>query len=301
MKTIVKSYKLKVLTGLLFWAIALASRPVYAQNLLQVATKSIEKSVGNPVVRTLHINAEKADIELVAWEKPDISIVLELSSKHPDKAVAVSDLNKFQYIAERSGKDYFLRNYILLKEGEAKPVSNLKARYVIHLPAGCGVDLKNTFGNIILKGLNNNLSLKADFCTTTLVDIQGKGLLATRFGDLNGKEISGTYSFGSDHTNLRLEQISGAIKLDAVYGNIDIFPSTGLNSLTIQSKKTVVTLLAKNWQNFNYNVNGAYTTMKLPNGFKWRKNTADFKEAFFDRKQIANVQINSEFGDLTIR
>ncbi|WP_229253983.1 hypothetical protein [Dyadobacter sp. NIV53] len=270
-----------VFAGPLVCVMALASNPVYAQNILQVATKSIEKSVGNPVVRTLYIHAEKADIELVAWDKPEISIVLELSSKHPDKTIAVSDLNKFQYIAERNGKDYFLRNYILLKDGESKPVSNLKARYIIHLPAGCGVDMKNTFGSIILKGLTNNLSLKADFCTTTLVDIQGKGLLATTFGELKGKEISGAFSFESDHTNLRLEQISGAIKMDAVYGNVDIFPTTGLSSLTIKSKKAVITLLAKNWQQFNYDVNGAYTTMKLPNGFKWRKNTADFKEAFF--------------------
>jgi len=294
-------YELEVFTVFLTWIIVVTNTPVYSQNMLQVATKSVEKSIGNPAVRTLHISAEKADIELVAWDKPEISVVLELSSKHPDKATAVSDLNKFQYIAERSGKDYFLRNYILLKEGENKPVSNLKARYVIHLPAACAVDVKNTFGTILLKGLNNNLSLKADFCTTTLVDIQGKGMLATRFGDLKGKEISGSFSFASDHTNLRLEQISGAIKMDAVYGNVEIYPSIGLNSLTIQSKKAVITLLAKNWQLFDYNINGAYTTMKLPNGFKWKKNTADFKEAFFDRKQIANVQINTEFGDLTIK
>lgn len=296
-----KVYEWMVVAGLLIWAILLAGVSVNAQNMLQVATKSIEKSVGSPAVHTLHINAEKADIELVAWEKPDISIVLELSSRHPDKAAAVADLSKFQYIAERSGKDYFVRNYVLLKEGENKPVSNLKARYVIHLPAGCGVELKNTFGSIILKGLTNNLSLKADFCTTTLIDIQGKGMLATKFGDLKGTAISGTFSFDSDHTNLRLDQISGIIKMDALYGNVDIIPSTGLNSLTIQSKKAVITLLTKKWQQFDYNVNGAYTTMKLPNGFKWRKNTADFKEAFFDQKQIAHVQIQSEFGYLTIK
>jgi len=288
-------------TFLLLWLVSHGTISALAQGTLQVATKTVEKTIGTPAVRTLHINAEKAEIELVAWEKPEIQIVLELSSRHPNKATATTDLGKFQYLADRNGKDYYLRNYILLKEGDSKPLSNLKARYTIHLPASCEIDLKNSFGTILLKGLTNNLQLKADFCTTTISNLQGKGFLATTFGELKGNEITGSFSFSSDHTNLRLERIGGAIKMDALYGNVEIYPSPGLTSLAIQSKKTVVTLLTKNWQQFDYNINGAYTTMKLPNGFKWKRNTSDFKDAFFSKNQLANVQINSEFGDLTIK
>ena len=274
---------------------------IQAQDVLQVATKTLEKTIGAPAIRTLHINAEKADIELVAWDKSEISIVLKLSSRHSDRTIATTDLAKFLYIADRSGKDYFLRNYILLKEGEAKPTSNLKAHYVIYLPPSCAIDLKNTFGTISMKGLTNNLQLKADFCTTSISDLQGKGFLQTTFGELKGNDVSGSFSFSSDHTNLRLERIGGAIKMDAVYGNVEIYPSPGLTSLAIQSKKTVVTLLAKNWQQFNYTINGAYTVMKLPNGFKWKRNTTDFKDAFFSKNQLTNVHINTEFGNLTIK
>lgn len=293
--------KLPFLTVLLFWISSGGLSQVLAQGTLQVATKTFEKTVGTPAIRTLHINAEKADIELIAWDKPEISVLLELSSRHPDKVTATTDLGKVQYVADRSGRDYFLRNYILLQEGESKPLSNLKARYTIHLPSSCAVDLKNTFGTILLKGLNNNIKLKADFCTTSLLNLRGKGVLGTTFGELKGDEISGTFSFSSDHTNLRLERIGGEIRMDALYGNVEIIPSSGLTSLAIQSKKAMVSLLAKNWQQFDYTINGAYTTMKLPNGFKWKRNTVDFKDAFFSKNQLANVQINTEFGNLTIR
>jgi len=272
-----------------------------AQNVLQVATKAIEKTVALPAIRTLHINAEKADIELVAWDKTEISIVMELSARHPDKATATTDLAKIQYVADRSGKDYFLRNYILLKEGESKPLSNLKAKYTIHLPASCAIDLKNTFGTIHMKGLTNRLKLNADFCTTSLSNLKGEGLLETTFGELKGAEIAGTFSFTSDHTNLRLENIGGSISMKATYGNVEIVPSSGLSSLAIQSRKALVTLLSKNWQQFDYDINGAYTIMKLPGGFKWKRNTADFKDAFFSKNQLANVQIKTEFGNLTIK
>nr|WP_295932495.1 hypothetical protein [uncultured Dyadobacter sp.] len=294
-----KPHWLNLLTALLCWV--MLPSPASAQSTLQVATKKIERTIGAPAVRTLYITAEKADIEMVTWDKSDISVVMELSARHPNRATATEDLSKFQYIADRNGKDYFLRNYIVLKDGENKPLSNLKARYTIHLPPSCAVDLKNSFGTINLKGLTNQLNLKADFCTTNISEISGKGLLNTTFGELKGEEITGAFSFASDHTNIRLEQISGAVRLDAVYGNVEIYPATGLTSLGIHSKKAEVTLLAKNWQYFDYTINSAYATMKLPNGFKWKRNSGDFKEAFFSKNQLANVEINAEFGRVTIK
>jgi hypothetical protein len=293
--------KMPLFTILLYWIVSNGFSCVQAQNVIQVATKAIEKTVAAPAIRTLYINAEKADIELIAWDKTEISIVMELSARHPDRATAAADLGKVQYIADRSGKDYFLRNYILLKEGESKPLSNVKARYTIHLPATCAIDLKNTFGTIQMKGLNNNLKLNADFCTTTLLNIKGKGMLETTFGELKGIEIAGNFSFTSDHTNLRLENIGGAVRMNTLYGNVEISPSSGLTSLAIQSKKAVVTMVTKNWQRFDYDINSAYTNIKLPNGFKWKRNTPDFKDAFFSKNQLANVQINTEFGNLTIK
>ncbi|SKC04001.1 hypothetical protein SAMN05660293_03729 [Dyadobacter psychrophilus] len=274
---------------------------VKAQGVLQVATKVVEKNIAAPAIRTLHINAEKADIELTTWDKSEISIVMELSARHPDKNTAANDLSKVQYIADRNGKDYFLRNYIVLKDGESKPVSNLRARYKIHLPASCAVNLKNSFGTITLKGLTNSLQLKADFCITTLAEIKGKGQMQTSFGELKVNEISGIFTFTSDHTKVSLQSIAGVIKVDALYGDIELFPTSGLTSLAIKSRKAEVTLQTKNWQNFDYTIQSAYANMKLPNGFKWKRNTTDFKEAFFSKNQLANVDINAEFGRVTIK
>lgn len=293
--------RLTALTILFYWVTVNGFQSVYGQGVLQVATRSIEKTVTAHTIRTLFINAEKADIELIAWDRAEIVVVMELSARHPDKRTAATDLGKIKYIADRSGKDYFLRNYILLREGESKPLSNLKARYTIHLPPTCSVDLKNTFGTIQMKGLTNNLKLSADFCTTSLANIKGKGLFETTFGELKAIEISGTFSFTSDHTNLQLENIGGVVRMNTLYGNVEISPSAGLTSLAIQSKKAVVTMVTKNWQHFDYDINSAYTTMKLPNGFKWKRNTPDFKDAFFSKNRLANVQISAEFGNLTIK
>ena len=292
---------LDFLRGALLVLIIIAGVAANAQTVLQVASKTFNTTVGSPAIKTLHIAAEKADIELVAWEKPDISIKIELSARHPDKSTATADLGKFLYLADRSGKDYFLRNYVLLKDGESKPVSNLKARYTIYLPANCSIDLKNTFGNITMKGLTNNLQLKADFCTSNLLNLKGKGSFETTFGELKTSEVVGAFTFLSDHTNLRLEGIGGAIKMNAHYGIVQIYPSVELNSLAIQSKKAEVTLLTRNWQMFDYTINSAYANMQLPNGFRWKRNTADFKDAFFSKNQLANVQINAEFGNITIK
>ncbi|MCF0060221.1 DUF4097 domain-containing protein [Dyadobacter chenwenxiniae] len=272
-----------------------------AQTTLQVASKTIEKTIGLPAVQTLHISAEKGDVEIIAWDKPEMSVKLQLSARHTERTTAASDLSKVKYIAERSGRDYYLRNYISLAEGESKPVSNIKARYTIYVPSSISVNVTNTFGTIKMKGLTKKLHLKADFCTTTIADLKGTIDLQTTFGELEGTALAGAISFSGDHTNLRLDHVSGTLKVDASYGNVEIMPTNGLSRLTIHSKKSEVTLSAKNWRLFNYTVNGAYTSMKLPNGFKWKHNTADFKDAFFSNDQFASVQISTEFGKLTIK
>jgi hypothetical protein len=292
---------LMIKSGVVFWLCTLVTMQVRGQGTLQVATRTIEKTVAASSVRTLHINAEKADIEVTTWDKPEISIIMQFSARHPERSVAARDLAKIEYLAERNGRDFFLRNYILLKEGEGKPQSNVKAHYKIQLPATCEVDLKNSFGTIMLKGLLRGLQIKADFCTTLLSNIEGKGALNTSFGELKGNVLSGSFTFTSDHTKILLTDIAGAVKVDSHYGNVEIYPSIGLASLSIRSKKTEVTLVQKNWQQFDYTINGAYAAIKLPNGFKWKKNTQDFKEASFSGNRLASVQISSEFGNVTIR
>lgn len=288
-----------VMVGM-FWVLV-AGQTCNAQATLQVASKTFNTVVNGPV-RELHINAEKADIELIAWDKPEISVSMELSARHPDKAMATKDLGKLQYLADKSGRDYYLRNYILLKDGESKPVSNLKTKYTIYLPVRCAVDLKNTFGTIIMKGLSTNIQLKADFCTTSLWNLKGNGAFETTFGDLKTSDVAGRFTFISDHTNLRLEGIGGAIKLNTSYGLVEILPSTALTSLGIQSRKATVNLSTRNWQMFDYKINSAYSQVQLPNGFRWKRNTVDFKDAFFAGKnQVASVQINAEFGNIMIK
>jgi hypothetical protein len=226
---------------------------------------------------------------------------LQLSARHTERATAANDLLKVKYVAEQNGKDYFLRNFILLAEGDSKPISNIKARYTIYVPSYVSVDLTNTFGTIKIIGLANTLRLKADFCSTTITGIKGSLDLRTNFGELEGTALAGAISFSSNHANLRLDQVSGTLKVDASYGNVEILPANGLTSLAIHSKKSEIVLVAKDWRQFNYMVNGAYTIMKLPNGFKWKRNTQDFKDAFFSNNQLASVQINTEFGKLTIK
>ena len=294
-----RAYNLRLI--LLAMLLAAIIGTVRAQGILQVATKRIEKNIPASTVRILHIYAELADIEITTWDKPEISMMLELSARHPDKNTAANDLLKVQYIADRDGKDYYLRNYIVLKTGESKPESNLRARYKIHLPASCAIDLKNSFGTITLKGLTNSLQLKADFCTTNLLEIKGKGQMQLSFGELKANEISGTFTFLSDHTKMSLQSMAGAIKVDAAYGDIELFPTNALTSLGIKSKKAEVTLQIGNWQNFDYVIQGAYATIRLPDGFKWKRNTADFKEASFNKNQLTNVDINAEFGRVTVK
>lgn len=66
-----------------------------AQTTLQVATKHLEKDF--EAIKSIKIDAEKADIEIVVWNKSKVDLSVDLSAKHPEKAVAAKDLNYLKF------------------------------------------------------------------------------------------------------------------------------------------------------------------------------------------------------------
>jgi len=53
-------------------------------------------------------------------------------------------------------------------------------------------------------------------------------------------------------------------------------------------------MVIKNRMQFDYAINSAYATMSLRSEFKWKRNTVDFKDAFFSKSQLPSVRISAD-------
>ena len=192
---------------------------LYSQTL-QVATKTIEKSFDK--IEEVRIQAERADIEVVTWNKPEIKLTVELTAKHPDRSTATNDLKTVQFTASQTNNILYINNYVLINKDNAKPQSNLKAHYILQLPATVSLFIIDSFGKIMIRGLTRSTTLKTQFCNADLSDLRGKINTEIHFGELRLTNIDANTNLVTDHTDAWLKQIAGFCKIRAKNGIIEI-------------------------------------------------------------------------------
>ncbi len=268
---------------------------------LQVAQKTIHKSVSSTGISKIVIGSEKADISVQAWPKAEIKMTIELSASHSEKSVTLEDLEKVALVADKEKKTFYLRDFILLKDKDKKPESSLKARYMVYVPAGISLEIENSFGVVTLKDLTGAVNLKAKFCRINMSRLSGKINLSTRFGNLEAYDLSGSLDLSSNHTGIVLGQVGGNIRLNTEYGSLQLKPAPELSLLDIRSKKTNIDLVCPEWRKYSYAIRGAYSKFSLPEGFKALSTDDSNQELRYSGGGNAMLKIEAEFASLSLR
>ena len=93
--------------------ISLLQNFCFAQSSVQVVTKTIEKDFVFVAGNSLKINAQKADIKIVGWNKAMISVKMKLIAKNPDKKIAEEEKRVGGQLGRPSGARF--RTYERLK------------------------------------------------------------------------------------------------------------------------------------------------------------------------------------------
>jgi len=276
-----------------------------AQVVVQVVTKKIERTFPYREGYQVNLEGDNAEVWVESWDKNEIRIELELTAKHPERAVAEADLERLKYLAEKVKQNIYLRNYIKTEEGEAKPQSNLSARYTIILPENCPVYVKNYFGETNIQNLTNRLRIASEFSKIGLKNIQGEINMRTRFGDIEGEKLDGTVSVDSRRSNILLRDIKGTYDIEAHYGKIEIFAEQHLINLNIDAEKSDVYFHTSRPEVYGYNLTADNGTIHVPNdlNFKFLEDTDVLKKVSFRppaQEYFASVTIRVTFGELAV-
>ena len=282
---------------------------IYASSLLSgqgadlhVITKRLEKTFAYKAGYEVNIEGEKAEVSIGTWDKAEISVRMELIARHPDKATAEADLEKMKFLAERVRNKIYLRNFIGIAEGEAKPASNLEARYTILVPADCPVYLKNYFGVSNVANLTKSFRFFGEFSKVGLDNVQGAIDLRTRFGDIIGRTLSGDVTINSRRSDITLEDIKGRYNIEAQYGAIRILSTTGLLDLNIKAEKSDVYLFDPKLGDFGFLLTAQEGQINYPGDLRMNflSNTESLKKVEVKPKQeyYPSITISVTFGDI---
>jgi hypothetical protein len=289
---------------MLFFSLALAV-PGLSQTTVQVVTRSVEKKFDYKTGDEINIEGEKAEVSIESWQKQQIFIKIELIAKHPEKAVAEKDLGKLTYEAKRVKNKVYLRNFVSVPEGQAKPQSKLSVRYTIFLPETCPVYLKNHFGSASISNLTNSLRVNSKFSKIDLIDIQGLIEVTTRFGDLIGERLDGRMNVNARRSDVMLHDIKGSYDIQAYYGMVKIFSDDELLDLKVDAEKADVFLYAPNPAMYGYKLTSKQGKINLPKSFdvKEVQNTQVLKQVEvrpIEQEYYQNVTIRVTFGNITV-
>lgn len=273
------------------------------QTLLQVVTKKIEKSYAYKEGYEVNIEGEKADVSIQTWDKDEVRIELELIAKHPTQEVALKDIEALKYLTQRVKNKIYLRNYVSVEEGEAKPTATLSAKYTITLPEECPVYLKNHFGEATISNLSNRLRVNSEFSKIGLENIQGVVDLQTRFGDIIGNLIDGQVNINSRRSDISLTNISGSYDITAQYGVIRIFAEDQLLKLNLDATHSDVYFFNPNPEFYAYNLVANHGKINFPEelNFSMLEDLPQLKKYNFKPAQkefFATITLSVTLGDI---
>tara|TARA_R110001599_G_scaffold45036_3_gene133564 strand:- start:14832 stop:15743 length:912 start_codon:yes stop_codon:yes gene_type:complete len=261
---------------------------------LQVVTKTIEKDLRDVLDSGILIKGRKAEVTVTGWDKEYIRVEMDLISKHPNKKVAVEELEYIQYAISKTEHQYVLRNMFYSVANKTKIRSSLSVKYRIYVPLSQSVTVNNEYGSIDLLNLYGQIKIDGNFCDVNMERLFGTVMAKLSYGEITGNHIDGRTNMQVTRSNMKLIDFAGEMRIDNEYGNIEISPSTLLKSLDVKSRHGKVNLTVNRLDAFNYNVsvNGSYIDLPEAQSDKVKLNDLENSYSFKVENGLSKAHIN---------
>ncbi len=285
-----------IIGSFLFLMLGSGLQKAHAQQKLQVVTKTIEKDLPEVLDSGIMIKGRKAEVTVTGWEKNFIRVEMDLIAKHANRKVALEELNYIQYAISKNDDQYILRNMFYSTAKRSKVRSSLSVKYRIFIPVNQPVVVSNEYGVIDLLNLYGSVELDGNFCDVNLERLFGNVQAKVTYGELIGKNLDGITRLDLQRTDMTLEGFAGDVSIKNLYGTIDLWPSTMLKALNVQSKHGRVGLNVNKLDAFNYDVsvNGSFIDLPEAESRKLSINELDNSYSFKVENGLSKARISIE-------
>ncbi len=238
-------------------------------------TKQGDLTVRATDLEELKLNNNTGDIAIIANNNSNQVIInykIELYANNME--VAEELINKVEVEIRKTGQELTIFNSYVEELRAVEEIKGVRVSYDIKAPAELLLDIENRYGELIvkgfdqdlklgnhygkfevsdlkgnldfdssysvgeLKGIGGKLDLDADYSTLIIEDIDDELQINSRYGRIRAEEVGSRVEVDSRYTNIILDQIKGQISADLDYGSLEI--SDLNNNLDIFSKYNAV-------------------------------------------------------------
>lgn len=286
----------------IFFIFFLHLQLVQAQGTLEVVSKTVEKKIPYNSSGTIVIVGENSTVKINSWSKDEVLIKIKLIAKHRTKSIAIAEVDKIIYTAEKLSKDIFLKNSFLEKTEQAAGVI-LKVQYELIVPIKSNISIKNNLGNIEIDNIEGNLSIDAKFGNINLNGVSGTATINVSLGDIDATKILGTSKINASHSSINMTNLSGKHTIKLVNGDLLFQPSGKVDLVNIEAKNGNVNLVLSPNDAYNYSFDATYGEIVLPELFKSKINSGKDKSTFllYNKNIPAFINAKCEFGNITLK
>ena len=273
-----------------------------AQDKIQVVTKTITRSFVLETEESLRVEAEKATVSIRGWDQDEVKLILKLIAKHPQRAIAESELSALRYQIVAEGTLKVIKNYFRLIEGAAAIEGNLQAEYELWIPHHRKVTLSNRYGNITLSNWQATLDLTTEFGEIHLEQITGAVSLNVTYGDVTARRLSGALTGITRKSNLNLYEVGGTVSLKSNYGEINVTTNDQVKQLTIDASRSQVTFATADPMRYHYQLTTTGDNIYVPVPGKWATENALVRKQSFTTPDtnLPLVIVNTTFSPITV-
>ena len=187
----------------------------------------------------------------------------------------------------------------MIENEKMKPVSNLKAKFVISIPEQMIVLIQNSFGKINIIGKFKQLQVKTDFCNTELKNISGNIKMDSHYGEINAHDLSGKVEIKSDRTEINLTKISEDFTITGNFLKLSINSVSNLQRLKIEAQKSEISLEGIFIKNHHFHLVSEYGKLKVPPNFV-SSHLKNKETATFNENIASTISIYNSFGTISI-
>ena len=225
-------------------AILVLSAPVtaFAQRDQDVRRqKLINKSYDVTTDDKLSIDNQFGNVVVSTWDKPQITVDIEVSARAASDGRAQDIMNKIDVQDSRDGHDIrFKTNVDEIHNGNEKNKHNEEndrsfyIDYVVHMPTANGLSIENSFGKTEVPALTGPVSLVSKFGSLNAGKLDNVDQIDVEFGKAYLTEVnSGRVAFKFDK-EVRVGKVAGSVKITSEFSqNVQINVGNEIQELAL--------------------------------------------------------------------
>jgi hypothetical protein len=224
--------------------------------------RSISKSY-QAAGTTLDIDNSFGDVEVVTTAGNEIKVDVHIEASSSDADVAEKTYNSISVADDKKGSTVYFKTSVgnTNNKGCTNCHTSMSIDYTIHLPSSVKLNIKNSFGKILVPDYNGDIWLNSKFGSLTAGNLSSAKKLNVEFGVAKIKSIDNADAVFKFST-VELEALSGSNKLKLEFCNgVKVNLTSAITSLNLNESYSTVNLKPAGNLSATYSMHTSFGTL----------------------------------------